>query len=471
MAATKDIFTSKVVPIMDKVRSDLNSKCADEVEALQNSWAYLGAGAAGPDGGAAAMSAQMTNLRHVGKWNSKTVEDYVEMVKKELKKHNIKVTADIEKKMIDKMIKEQVPKSSIEYIMKKAATSTIFYLPQAVTSSPLQNHIEAQAEKRYNPSVFEKTAGWALGSAADYLTMGGLGGTWSGAAKFIGVDMAMNVVADKIGNDDDIPMVIDPSQREQYKKDQKKQKTATPKPQNQTTTMHSDIAEAEDIPATPAQQSAPIDNQAEVNTGIAQNQNTGDYSGWNNLLGSMGLAGIGDTTNHLGFTLAMLPDMLLGIFTGKTKSIGLNSGTLMPLAALISGTFIRNPLLKIPMMLWGGANLVNKVGQEALAEQRQEHPETKTRYKVYADEALNERMKNPHVEGNVLIVDIDNTPRIVTLPDTVADAYQSGAIPLNTLANRILAKTDQMAVSQRQQQSASEKFEQSQEREQTRGIR
>lgn len=185
----------------------------------------------------------------------------------------------------------------------------------------------------------------------------------------------------------------------------------------------------------------------------------------------MGLAGIGDTTNHLGFTLAMLPDMLLGIFTGKTKSIGLNSGTLMPLAALISGTFIRNPLLKIPMMLWGGANLVNKVGQEALAEQRQEHPETKTRYKVYADEALNERIKNPHVEGNVLIVDIDNTPRIVTLPDSVADAYQSGAIPLNTLANRILAKTDQMAVSQHQQQSASEKFEQSQEREQTRGIR
>lgn len=45
---------------------------------------------------------------------------------------------------------------------------------------------------------------------------------------------------------------------------------------------------------------------------------------------------------------------------------------MMPLAALIGGSFIKNPLLKIPMMLYGGANLINKVGQESLAEYRQE---------------------------------------------------------------------------------------------------
>lgn len=458
---------------MNKVRNDLNNKCADEMEATQNSMAYLFAGSAGPDGGMSSMSAQLHTLKYTGKWNSKTVEDYIAMVKKELKSHGIKVTADIEKKMIDKMVKEQVPKSSIEYIMKKAATNTIFYIPQAATTSPLEKQISAEAERRYNPSALEKGAGWALGAASDYLTTAGFGGTWSGAAKFIGVDLALNAAADTMA--DDRPLIIDPSKQEEYKtfkQEQAKKKTdkkPDKKPENVQTQA---IAEAEEHPATAApQQEVPINNQSEVNQGLVQNQNTGDYSGWNGLLDSLGLAGIGDTTNHLGFTLAMLPDMLLGIFTGRTKSIGLNAGSMMPLAALISGTFIKNPLLKIPLMLWGGANLVNKMGQEALADHRQEHQEVQQRYKVYADEPLNERIRNPHIEGNVLIVDIDNTPRIVTLPDTLADAYQAGAVPLNTLANRILAKTDQMAVSQSQHQSASEHYEQGQEREQTRGIR
>jgi hypothetical protein len=30
--------------------------------------------------------------------------------------------------MIEKMIKDEIPKSSIDYIMRKAATNTIFYL-------------------------------------------------------------------------------------------------------------------------------------------------------------------------------------------------------------------------------------------------------------------------------------------------------------------------------------------------------
>ena len=100
-------------------------------------------------------------------------------------------------------------------------------------------------------------------------------------------------------------------------------------------------------------------------------------------------------------------------------------------------------------------------------------PQSQVRYKQYADEELNPRISKPHVEGNVLIVDIDHVPRIVTMPPSLADAYQSGAIPLNTLANHILAKTDQMekvAVEQ-QSQDVSSKYEQRQQREQVRGIR
>ncbi len=201
----------------------------------------------------------------------------------------------------------------------------------------------------------------------------------------------------------------------------------------------------------------------------------GKFGGWNNLLDAFGLSGAGDTFRYLGVTLANLPDMLLGVFTGRTKSLGLNKSTMMPLAALIGGSFIKNPLLKIPMMLYGGANLINKVGQESLAEYRQENGLTKpARYKQYPNEELNPRISNPHVEGNVLIVDIDHVPRIVTMPPTLADAYQSGAIPLNTLANHILAKTDQMQQSGhigQQAQDVASQYEQGQVREQVRGIR
>lgn len=125
-------------------------------------------------------------------------------------------------------------------------------------------------------------------------------------------------------------------------------------------------------------------------------------------------------------------------------------------------------------MLFGGANLVNKMGQEALSEYRGQDGKAAnaTKYKRYADEALNTRMRNPQIEGNVLLVDIDNVPRLVTLPQAVVEAYKEGALPINAIANRILAKTDQLTESnQREVRNVSERYEQSKEREQVRGIR
>lgn len=205
-------------------------------------------------------------------------------------------------------------------------------------------------------------------------------------------------------------------------------------------------------------------------------QTQSSQDGWNNLIGSIGLEGVGDTMNHLGFTLANLPDMLLGIFTGKTKSIGMNQSTMMPLAAIIAGTFIKNPLLKFPMMLWGGANLVNKMGQEALAEHRgtanSQGAEAKTTYKQYPHELLDKRITNPVIEGDKLILNIDNVPRIVTLTPVMLDAYNQGALPLNVIANRVLSKSDaQQTQNVEQTQHASQRYEQSQVQEQSRGIR
>ena len=51
---------------------------------------------------------------------------------------------------------------------------------------------------------------------------------------------------------------------------------------------------------------------------------------------------------------------------------------------------------------------------------------------------------NPQIRSNCLITTIDKVPCSITLPDKVVDAYQQGALPLNTLANAILVKNDQM---------------------------
>ena len=568
MADNKDIFTSTVVPIMDKVRDDLQRKLADEYERHSRSWGSMMAGAAGPDGGMASMDAYNNTILYTGEWNTKTVEDYIDMVKAELKKKGIAVDAVLEKKMIDHLIHQQMPKSTVEYILRKAAEGTIFYLPQRARTSSLQDHINKEAERQYNPSLASEITGNILSWAANAASTGGFGGFIGQAILDLGVEggsrlapgqeskylekqkdiarkevaaankkkvtiprwmltqMGFERIADATdkqlgvaiqwaqsnadiyrkkvntavnngsrtvkshgdGNDMSVTdATLRAMQYEAYVKALKKEQVSRKEARKEEQAKASVITEAEEpsIASPTVTQSVPEEHSShnteavqgnKADTSSAPNENMlGKFGGWNNLLDAFGLSGAGDTFRYLGVTLANLPDMLLGVFTGRTKSIGLNKSTMMPLAALIGGSFIKNPLLKIPMMLYGGSNLINKVGQESLAEYRQENGLTQpVRYKQYPNEELNPRISNPHVEGNVLIVDIDHVPRIVTMPPTLADAYQSGAIPLNTLANHILAKTDQMQriqITEQPSQEVARHYEQNQEREQVKGIR
>ena len=75
------IFRTKVIPIMNKVRNELQDKMADELKEHTSSFAGLMASAIGPDGGMSARQAQMHSLRYTGEWNSKTAEDYIEVVR------------------------------------------------------------------------------------------------------------------------------------------------------------------------------------------------------------------------------------------------------------------------------------------------------------------------------------------------------------------------------------------------------
>ncbi|MBR2016025.1 MAG: hypothetical protein IKA00_01805 [Prevotella sp.] len=482
-SSNEKLFRTKVLPIMDKVMADLRHKQAEEIGRHTSSLSFIMAGAAGPDGGMSAQAASLDALRYTGKWNSKHTEDYINMVKAELKKQHITVTPEIEKMMIDKMIKDEVPKSSIEYIMRKAATNTIFYLPQAMSKSPLENHITEQAEKRYNPSALEKGTGYALGATADFLSMGGFGGGWSSAAKFVGVDVGLNAALDHFGGSTeytptgtkvapegkkkpDVPLIIAPEYREQYLTEQAKKKTEQVQPTEQMPKANQKVDEdvrpapsAEITTETPAPQSTQATEQE-----LPQQTN---QSGWTGLLSSFGLNGMSDIGHNLGYVLAMLPDMILGAFTGKTKSLGLKDN-LMPLASIVAGMFVRNPILKMVLVGMGGLNLLNKAGHEAIDNhkgigQAQDASAGRVNYKVYPDEPLNPRISQPQIKGNCLIAAIDKVPCTIALTDNVVDAFNQGALPLNTLANAVLAKHDQM------RQLASENYE-AQQRTETRTL-
>ena len=482
-SSNEKLFRTKVLPIMDKVMADLRHKQLEEIGRHTSSLSFIMAGAAGPDGGMSAQAASLDALRYTGKWNSKHTEDYINMVKAELKKQHVTVTPEIEKMMIDKMIKDEVPKSSIEYIMRKAATNTIFYLPQAMSKSPLENHITEQAEKRYNPSALEKGTGYALGATADFLSMGGFGGGWSSAAKFVGVDVGLNAALDHFGGSTeytptgtkfapdgkkkpDVPLIIAPEYREQYLAEQAKKKTEQVQPTEQKPKANQKVDEdvrpapsAEITTETPAPQSTQATEQK-----LPQQTN---QSGWTGLLSSFGLNGMSDIGHNLGYVLAMLPDIILGAFTGKTKSLGLKDN-LMPLASIVAGMFVRNPILKMVLVGMGGLNLLNKAGHEAIDNhkgigQAQDASAGRVNYKVYPDEPLNPRISQPQIKGNCLIAAIDKVPCTIALTDNVVDAFNQGALPLNTLANAVLAKHDQM------RQLASENYE-AQQRTETRTL-
>lgn len=552
---TQDQFQTRIVPIMDKVRDELCRLRADEQSQHNSSLSVLFAGAAGPDGGMASMDVAKEKVSQLGKWNRKTVDDYINMVKSELAKQNIKVDAVTEKKMIDYLVHQQMPKSTLDYVIRKAAKESVFYLPERARSTALQDHIDKEGEKKHAPSLLEEAAGSVLSWLANASTTMGAGGflgqtaldgataatshyakgqqknyleeqkkkgkqevaaaskkpvtipkwmlTQMGFEKIAEATDKQLAIAQKWANENaknyrkKVNHAVDAGQRTvkasgktdlmsvaeatsramQYETFSKAiaKELSSRKIAGKDAVHYSNIEEADEIETATSQSGD--DNGAKEQQGenpMTPLSQTGDYSGWNGILDALGMEGIGDTMQHLGLTLAMLPDMLLGVFTGKTKSIGLNQSTLMPLAALISGTFIKNPFLKIPLMLFGGANLVNKMGQEALSEYRGQGEQTTnaTKYKRYDDEVLNARLRNPQIEGNVLLVDIDNVPRLVTLPQTVVDAYKEGALPINAIANRILAKTDQFTeTNQREVRNVSEQYEQNKEREQVRGIR
>ena len=552
-------FDGKLVPKMKQVQDTLANKQVDEKGRYQSSLAGI----------FASVNPYADNtdyvLKHTGKWNRKTTEDYLAMCNQKIWKDKaiVKDLATIagewrnavvkeigrskydalskacgedlayayiaqrmENLMIGKLVKDNTPMSTMDYILRKAAQDSIWGMQEELMKSPLTAEIEARGEKAYKPSKTEKFAGKATASVVDAVTMGGIG-SWKSLATFVGSDMALGYALDtKKGNTKhrkeqamelsiskgvfgqssnafasfrsqakkvnatdngylksinsklnnkihipqkaitrmawtdnsykfpflqeqekrnnpkykDVPLIVAPGKEDAYLKDKAKNEAAK-------------VAEAERIikeknEAETLQEDAEQQQSEETQQEQPEHDNS---NGWDGLLKNFGLDGFSDIGNNLGYVIAMLPDILVGMFTGKTQSLGLKDN-MMPIAAVLAGMFVKNPLLKMTLIGMGGANLLNKAGHEALAN-KQEGNESNValgsntnavRYKSYPDEPLNPRITNPVLQGNCLVATIDKVPYTIQLPEHVVGAYQAGALPLNTLANSILAKSDQM---------------------------
>lgn len=229
-----DYFGCHLAPVMGRVQRDLSNRQADEMRAYSNSTAGILRSLA---------TANMpgdnpyATLRITGEWNSKTAEDYLAMCKEAIignkdMQRDLAVMAEewrkavvkeigrerydalskqlgcdlayayidhrMEQLMIDKLVKDRMPKSSADYIIRKAAQSSLFGLPYELNKSPLAAEIEARGEAAYKPSRTETAAGWAAGAGADAVAMGGIG-SWATFAKFVGIDMVMNVGMERLG--------------------------------------------------------------------------------------------------------------------------------------------------------------------------------------------------------------------------------------------------------------------------------
>ena len=578
-----DYFRYHLASVMDETRDYLARKQGEEMKEYSTSL-----------GGVLSMmasSAQPLNdpyqlLKVTGEWNSKTTEDYVEMCKEKIAasediQHDLAYMAGqwrdavvkeigrerydelseqlggdlayaymdyrLEQQMIDKLVKDRMPKSSADYIIRKAAESSLFGLPQMLNRSPLAEEIEKRGEAAYRPSKVEQGAGWLLGASADTVMLGGAG-SWAAFARFIGVDAAVSATMAHLEPEDpksisveqcisqgvfgsehnvfedfrreaatmtadkdsftataneqlkkqipvcnfnftdwmkkqqpfpflkglqdklkqerperykDVPLVVAPGQEEAYLKSlEEKKQTDAEEPEQ----VHQESVQPEKEPEVMQETGVhPVNDRSET---PASNGNTG---GWEDLLGTLGLSGMGDIAGNLGYVMAMLPDILLGVFTGKTQSLNIKDN-LLPIASIVAGMFVRNPLLKMLLIGLGGANLLNKAGHEVLRERSEGEMNTANRgaaqYRHYPDEPLNPRITNPVLQGNMLVATIDRVPCTIQLSQTVTDAYRAGALPLNTLANAVLARSEQL------RQRASDNYDNGQQETivRTRGI-
>ena len=573
-------FNQHFAPVMSSVRTDLQNKQLKETTEYHSSFAGILNDMADASHMMPGIDTSSARLQALGKWNSKTTDDYLNMVRKEIATNKSiqkdiavmasewrktvidevgrkaydnaskQIGADLaysyigyrfEEQMLSKMVADRMPKSSIEYVLRKASERSILGMSNILKDCAADQEINSRIEAKYKPSTFENGTARGTAFVMDVITMGGAG-SWGSLAKMAGAEVVfagleaysasnnkgakqlsveecisqgvfgsnVNVfttfrknahisrtwehpnlislnrqLSNKLGileskpmfadnnplynpktfqsqtglnlfpfsqknndnNRDGIPSVIQPGKEDEYRRFMEEQRAKQQsKPKQETPTKPKDSDEPLNLDSDPTPEEAkqpdqPVGSELYPMDQTSDKSEDANLSGWDGLLKTFGLDGISATGHNLGYVIAMLPDVLFGALTGKSKNLGLEDN-LIPIASVLAGLFIKNPLLKMTLIGLGGANLLNKAGKEALGSQVQ--PVREVQYKQYADEPLNSRIAGVSIQGNALLCTIDRVPCTISLPPATVEAYHKGALPLNTLANAILVRHDAM---------------------------
>lgn len=563
-------FNASVAPVMEQVRKDLSDKQLEKMKEYSESFAGILSMISNPMGGPSSNSIEM--IAGTGVWSRLKTEDYIALCQERIGKSE-QITADLkriandwrnelvgvigrerydsmskelgtdvayaytsyrmEKLMIDRLVRQHVPKSSLDYIMKKAAENSLLGLPAQLQRSPLDREIAEAGEKAYNPSLLEKGTGKVLSFGMDTVTTCGFS-SWANVGKLALFEVATEgagaiydatrkkeempdmekVISqgvfgegntletickqskriDPHENDyireldekmqgrmrliplknlawmkeigwhpealkfdfersmkdeySDIPSVVLPGREAAYLALQKEQKKQAERPMEKTeVTDNNELSDKTEL--IDGQEMIPISEKVFLSDKASPTEQalSSGQSGWGGLLSSVGLSDAGSVGRNMGYVISMLPDMLVGLFTGKTKSLKLMDN-LFPIASILMGLFIRNPLVKMLLVGLGGMNLMNKAGHEALEKKSTADAKVigtmRREYKTYADEPLNPRVSNPEIKGDYLLATVDCVPCTIHLPDVTIAAYRAGALPLNTLVNAVLVKNDEL---------------------------
>ncbi|WP_129698489.1 hypothetical protein [Parabacteroides goldsteinii] len=548
-------FDGQLAPIMGNVQQELSKKQIKEYNDYATSISGILRSAASGMKGMPDDSMQFVKL--TGEWNSKTAEDYVEMCRerisssKDFQKDLGRMTEEwrntvvaeigrerydtlskelggdlasayvdyrVEQMMVNKMVADEIPKSSVEYILRKGASESLLGLTQSLSNSPLEQEIEKKGEAAYHPSPVEKGAGKAVAFGADVVTTGGFS-SWASIAKLFGAEVVFSGVEfffnkeqkeEVVTIEDCISKGVFDSRQNVFEDFRKRSKAINSWENGYVQSFNNQLTNKMAIPTekpywvaesgkplwqpaspvepgkkqkaayaqvpmvvAPRYEQEYLDNlkrtqvvskkeiqelavetlkpysEKETSENLAKSdmgKTSTNENGWGTFLGSAGLNGLGDIGKNLGYAVSMLPDMLIGLFTGKTKSLNMKN-SMVPIASILIGMFVKNPLLKAVLIGMGGLNLLNKVGHEAMEKQEGRPLQSagmEPHFKTYSDEPLNPRIGNPALQGNCLIATIDKVPCSIQLPNSVVAAYEAGALPLNTLSNAVLTKNDQM---------------------------
>jgi len=440
------------------------------------------------------------------------------------------VSYRMESQMIQHLIDRNPPRSAIEYVLTKGCKESLLgIITNAGRSSPLDSEIADAAERAYAPTVFEKGAGKALSFGVDLLTTGGIS-SWASVGRLAVAEIAIEggtAIHDYLTSEQS-PATVEQyisegvlgCDRDFLSRCQAESLKGTPDLNDRVRAFDEDLegrmklldkelatrlfspvdyslgfnkredAATDDVQIPYArghEENQPKAMDTESNKQIAymasNTENATDAgtvileeeqqacppeqgtSGWGEMLSATGLDGLEGVGRNLGYVVSMLPDVLVGLFNGKTRNLGIKDN-MLPIASILVGLFVKNPLLKTVLIGMGGLNLFNKAGKEAIEDQRARDSGVsmpRQRFKQYCEEPLNPRMGSPEIKGHSLFASIDGVPCTIQLPESTLAAYHAGALPLSTLANAVLAKSDEMA------RLAQERYEEQEGRSATRG--